>query len=334
MNIYAVIRSGGKQYRIAPGDVIRVEKLDAGSGETVELDTICLLVTGQEVHVGHPVVEGARIRAHVLEEGRGEKILVFKKRRRKGYRKTAGHRQYFTALRISEILFNGAVFRSPEESPKRAREKTTEETVPVRTKKDEAARKSKEKKRPESKSASASAKKTDSEKARPSRPAEQPDAGSGLTVAPASVEPAPSGAGDAAVEQKIARTEERQDARPSEAFASPSQEQSPALPAGQEEVGSSPVLSGIPDKTPEKLTASNRRRTAVAVAAVLLLLAIILLLWGRSPFIRTQSTVAPVPMTVQPVQNAPKKADLPVPEKVIEDTTPVDKPSAPAQPPD
>ncbi len=92
MNVYAVIQSGGKQYRIAPGDVVRVEKLAAGPGETVELDKVCLLVTGQEVHVGRPLVEGARVKAQVLEEDRGEKILVFKHRRRKGYRKTAGHR--------------------------------------------------------------------------------------------------------------------------------------------------------------------------------------------------------------------------------------------------
>lgn len=332
MNVYAVIRSGGKQYRVAPGDVVRVEKLDAGPGETVDLNTVCLLVTGQEVHVGSPVVEGARVRTQVLEEGRGEKILVFKRRRRKGYRKTAGHRQYFTALRISEILFNGAVFRAQEEGPNQAGKRSAEAAAPVRAKKDDDAGRSREKKKRVR--GSASAVKEDkgvSEKAGPLRPAEQPGAASELTAAPAPVERA--GAESAAVEQKIERTEDKQDAGPSEASAIPSPEEASALPASEEKAAPSPVRSVTPDKTPEQPAASHRRRTAIAMAAALLLLVILLLLWGKSPFTGPRSTRVPVTVQPQPAESV-KKTALPVAEKAIEDTTPVDMPSAPAQPPD
>lgn len=269
------------------------------------------------------------------EEDRGEKILVFKRRRRKGYRKTAGHRQYFTALRISEILFKGAVLRAQDEGPKQAQKKIAEATAPARTKKDDAAKGRKEKKKPER--AGVSAVKEDKsipQKAEPPRPAEQPRAGSGPSTAPAPVERDSSGsAGSAAVKEKIARPEEKYDARQSEEHALPTKEQAPALPARNDDTPPSLTRSET-DKTTDKPNAFDRRRTAIAVAAALLLLAIILLLWGKSPFTGSQSTLAPAPMTVQPADIGPKKAKAPVPEKAIEGTTPVDKPSAPAQPPD
>ncbi len=110
--MYAVIRAGGKQYRVAPGDVIRVEKMAAGTDGQVEFPEI-LAVSGGEGQIGKPQSE-ARVVGHVVEEGRGEKILVFHYKRKKQYKKLRGHRQAFTAVRISEIAFDGQSFKAPE----------------------------------------------------------------------------------------------------------------------------------------------------------------------------------------------------------------------------
>jgi large subunit ribosomal protein L21 len=103
MTIYAVMKIGGKEYRVAPGDVVRVEKLAAAPGATVEIREVCLIATGQEVTVGSPTVADARVVAEVIEEGRGEKILIFKKKRRNHYQMTMGDLQSYTVLRIREI---------------------------------------------------------------------------------------------------------------------------------------------------------------------------------------------------------------------------------------
>lgn len=101
--MYAVIESGGKQYRVAPGDVIQVEKLDAAEGQSVDLDQVLMVSDDQGVRVGNPTLSGATVTAKVKSHGRGEKIRVFKMRRRKHYRKTQGHRQYYTELEITAI---------------------------------------------------------------------------------------------------------------------------------------------------------------------------------------------------------------------------------------
>jgi len=101
--MYAVIESGGKQYRVAPGDVIRVEKLEADAGQTVTLDRVLLVAGDSGVQVGMPTVANATVTATVKAHGRGDKILVFKKRRRKHFRKTIGHRQHFTEIEITRI---------------------------------------------------------------------------------------------------------------------------------------------------------------------------------------------------------------------------------------
>ncbi len=101
--MYAVIESGGKQYRVAPGDVIRVEKLEADAGQTVTLDRVLLVAGDSGVQVGTPTVANATVSATVKAHGRGDKILVFRKRRRKHFRKTIGHRQYFTEIEITRI---------------------------------------------------------------------------------------------------------------------------------------------------------------------------------------------------------------------------------------
>jgi large subunit ribosomal protein L21 len=101
--MYAVIRSGGKQARVAPGDSLRVEKLDAGVGDTVELAEVLLVANGGAPRVGTPLVAGARVIATVTAHGRGEKITIFKMKRRKGYRRTTGHRQHLLRVRIEAI---------------------------------------------------------------------------------------------------------------------------------------------------------------------------------------------------------------------------------------
>lgn len=101
--MYAVIESGGKQYRVAPGDVIRVEKIPATAGETVDLSRVLLVSDGTEVQVGGPALVNTTVTATVRGHGRGEKIRIFKLRRRKHYRHSAGHRQGYTELEITQV---------------------------------------------------------------------------------------------------------------------------------------------------------------------------------------------------------------------------------------
>src|SRR5438132_224827 len=100
---YAIIRTGGKQYRVAPGDVLRVERLGGDVGATIEFGEV--LLTGGEgtVRIGTPLVDGARVRGQIVAQDRDRKILVYKKKRRKNYRRRRGHRQSFTAVRVTEI---------------------------------------------------------------------------------------------------------------------------------------------------------------------------------------------------------------------------------------
>jgi large subunit ribosomal protein L21 len=115
--MYAVIRAGGKQYRVAPGDVIRVEKV--GTGTNGHLEFPVLAVSGEEGKVGQE--SDARVVGEVVGEGRGEKILVFHYKRKKQYKKLRGHRQDFTAVRIAEIAFGGQSFKAPELPKKEAK---------------------------------------------------------------------------------------------------------------------------------------------------------------------------------------------------------------------
>lgn len=107
--MYAVVKTGGKQYRVVPGDVIRVEKLPAEAGSLIELDQV-LMLGGSDagIQIGTPRIEGAAVTAAVLEQLRDDTVLVFKKKRRHNYRRKKGHRQSLTVLRIAEILLPGA----------------------------------------------------------------------------------------------------------------------------------------------------------------------------------------------------------------------------------
>lgn len=101
--MYAVIITGGKQYKVAPGDIVRVESLAGQKGDMIELKDVYMIVDGDKMSVGNPALASAKVTAEVVEQGRGEKLLIFKHRRRKGYRRTNGHRQNYTALKVKEI---------------------------------------------------------------------------------------------------------------------------------------------------------------------------------------------------------------------------------------
>jgi len=101
--MYAVFKTGGKQYRASTGDVIKVEKIEAEKGATIELDQVLMVGEGEDVKVGTPFLEGGKVTATVLDQGRGGKIKVIKFKRRKNYRRQMGHRQYFTQLEITGI---------------------------------------------------------------------------------------------------------------------------------------------------------------------------------------------------------------------------------------
>jgi large subunit ribosomal protein L21 len=100
---YAVIRTGGKQYRVSPGDVIHVEKVDGEVGGEVAFDEVLVAGADGAVQIGKPLLEGARVTARVLRQGKAKKILVYKKKRRKNYRRRYGHRQPLTTVEVTAI---------------------------------------------------------------------------------------------------------------------------------------------------------------------------------------------------------------------------------------
>lgn len=101
--MYAIVETGGKQYRVAPGETLRLERLGGALGDTIELDQVRFVHADGQILVGQPRVEGARVVAEVIGQGRTRSITVFKKKRRKNYRRTHGHRQQFTRVRITSI---------------------------------------------------------------------------------------------------------------------------------------------------------------------------------------------------------------------------------------
>jgi large subunit ribosomal protein L21 len=99
---YAVIRTGGKQYRVEPGTLLRVERLEGEAGAAVEFTEV-LLTAGDAIKVGTPLIDGAVVRGQIVAQGRAKKVLIFKKKRRKNYRRRRGHRQSITTVRVTEI---------------------------------------------------------------------------------------------------------------------------------------------------------------------------------------------------------------------------------------
>ena len=105
--MYAIVNTGGKQYRVQPGDTVRVEYLPGDQGDLIELDDVRLLASDDgDVAVGSPTVEGAKVTAEVVQQGRGKKIIIFKYKAKTRYRRKNGHRQNFTELRVTDISYN------------------------------------------------------------------------------------------------------------------------------------------------------------------------------------------------------------------------------------
>jgi len=138
--MYAVIKTGGKQYKVAKDDIITVEKLPGEPGASVNFDVVLMLDDGTTQTVGKPLVEGAVVAAEVLEQKRDKKILVFKKKRRKNYRRKNGHRQDITVLKVTDILPDGKKKKAASKKAPAAKKKApAAEKAPAANKTDAAA---------------------------------------------------------------------------------------------------------------------------------------------------------------------------------------------------
>jgi large subunit ribosomal protein L21 len=113
--MFAIVRTGGKQYRVAPGDQIVVERLKGEVGAEISLDQVLAISNGDSGAIGRPALDGVSVRARIIQQPRGTKVIVFKKKRRKNYRRKHGHRQELTVLRIEEIMQAIAVHGEPDE---------------------------------------------------------------------------------------------------------------------------------------------------------------------------------------------------------------------------
>ena len=112
-NMYAVIKTGGKQYKVAAGEKLKIEKLAGDVGSKVVIDKVLMITDGDNTTIGAPLIAGATVNATVLSHGRADKVMIFKFRRRKHYRKTQGHRQSYTEIQIGEILAAGQAAAKP-----------------------------------------------------------------------------------------------------------------------------------------------------------------------------------------------------------------------------
>jgi len=101
--MYAVIATGGKQYKVEKGEILKVEKLSGDVGDEISFDNVLMFSDGEDVKIGQPAVENVAVRGHIVEQGKTKKIIVFKYKRRKRFRKTQGHRQQYTAIKIDSI---------------------------------------------------------------------------------------------------------------------------------------------------------------------------------------------------------------------------------------
>ena len=126
--MFAVLKTGGKQYKVAQNDVIIVEKLVAEAGSTIDLDEVLMVGEGESLRVGAPSLDGAKVTAEVLEQKRGKKVIVFKKRRRHNYRRKNGHRQNHTILKITAI---GAQEEKKKAAPKAKKAAAAEGETPA-----------------------------------------------------------------------------------------------------------------------------------------------------------------------------------------------------------
>jgi large subunit ribosomal protein L21 len=115
--MFAVVKTGGKQYRVSTGDLLKVERLEGEAGQTIDFSSVLLINDEGKISVGTPLLDKVKVRATILEQTRGDKIIVFKKKRRQGYRRKAGHRQDLTVIRVEEILLQGESRSSSKKTP-------------------------------------------------------------------------------------------------------------------------------------------------------------------------------------------------------------------------
>jgi len=330
MAIYAVIKTGGKQYRVAPGDVVKVEKLGIASGGTVEISEVYLIADDHDITVGHPTIANARVVAEVVGEGRGEKIITFKKKRRKGYQRTIGHRQYFTTLRISAIALGDHVYKAQAtvSRPDAPRTKPAAPARPMPTKADlpkpSAAKFVEAPKAPPPKEPAPTQAQTPADRA---PPVSVPDVrGRDAVAEPAPAQPpstppepvtaAPETISPMAPPASRMATTEFETVRPPEAGAEPPRTHTPAIPQPEADQ-----------------TRTYTKRWYWLVAA-----AVALLLGAGWVLLRDLGRRAPqdaVPAVAQPKEAPPPpKARKPVQEVKIKKPTAGAAPSAPVQPPD
>ncbi|MEZ5894201.1 MAG: 50S ribosomal protein L21 [Parvularculaceae bacterium] len=126
--MYAVVKTGGKQYRVSKDDVVRVELLPGEAGDIVTLDAVLMIGDGAAVTLGAPTVNGASVAAEIVEQMRDKKVIIFKKRRRQNYRRKKGHRQHLTVLKVTDILTDGA---KPKAAAKKAAPKAEKKEAPA-----------------------------------------------------------------------------------------------------------------------------------------------------------------------------------------------------------
>ncbi len=124
--IYAIIETGGKQYKVTPGEMIDVERLDVAEGSNIDLDRVLLIADGDKVTVGSPTIDGAKVVAIAKGEGKGKKIIVFKYKPKVRYRKKTGHRQFYTRLAIDSVVVPGAEQGEPVKKVRRRKKEVTE----------------------------------------------------------------------------------------------------------------------------------------------------------------------------------------------------------------
>ncbi|MFC2066457.1 50S ribosomal protein L21 [Chloroflexota bacterium] len=124
--MYAIIETGGKQYKVSPGQVLDVDRLSVAEGDTIELDRVLTIADGENITIGKPVVDGAKVLATSQGEGRGKKIIVFKYKPKVRYRKKTGHRQFYTRLAIDKIVEPGEAEKAkPAKKPRRSKKEVT-----------------------------------------------------------------------------------------------------------------------------------------------------------------------------------------------------------------
>ncbi len=128
--MFAVIKTGGKQYKVAKGDVLIVERLDSEDGKTITFDEVLMMGEGDKITVGAPTIAGATVTADLLETRKGAKVIIFKKKRRKDYRRTKGHRQVETVVRVTDILAKGAKPAAKKAAAKPAAKKADDKAAP------------------------------------------------------------------------------------------------------------------------------------------------------------------------------------------------------------